>query len=70
MEVAAQKISSALEVESQDKAEASEDLEDMLLDILQHLVYRVTGKNGSEQNDMNKMVWTKWYTDKMVLDKL
>src|SRR6218665_2521243 len=28
------------------------------------------GQNGSGQNGMDKMVWTKWYTDKMVLDKI
>ena len=26
----------------------------------------VTGQNGSGQNGTDKMVWTKWYTDKMV----
>ena len=26
----------------------------------------VLGQNGSGQNGRNKMVWTKWYTDKMV----
>src|SRR6218665_1552791 len=26
--------------------------------------------NGSGQNGTDKMVWTKWYTDKMVLDKM
>ena len=31
---------------------------------------RVTGQNGSGQNGTDKMVWTKWYTDKMVLDKM
>ena len=30
----------------------------------------VLGQNGSGQNGMDKMVWTKWYTDKMVLDKM
>src|SRR6218665_3302412 len=30
----------------------------------------VTGQNGSGQNGTDKMVWTKWYTDKMVLDKM
>ena len=29
----------------------------------------VIGQNGSGQNGTDKMVWTKWYTDKMVLDK-
>src|SRR6218665_2061228 len=29
----------------------------------------VLGQNGSGQNGTDKMVWTKWYTDKMVLDK-
>src|SRR6218665_684694 len=33
-------------------------------------VYWVTGQNGSGQNGTDKMVWTKWYTDKMVLDKM
>ena len=31
---------------------------------------RVTGQNGSGQNGTDKMVWTNWYTDKMVLDKM
>jgi len=26
----------------------------------------VLGQNGIEQNGMDKMVWKKWYTDKMV----
>jgi len=30
----------------------------------------VTGQNGSGQNGTDKMVWTKWYTDKMLLDKM
>src|SRR6218665_2406758 len=30
----------------------------------------VTGQNGSSQNGTDKMVWTKWYTDKVVLDKM
>src|SRR6218665_1847401 len=30
----------------------------------------VTGQNGSGQNGTDKMVWTKWYTDKMVLDEM
>ena len=30
----------------------------------------VLGQNGSGQNCMDKMVWTKWYTDKMVLVKM
>ena len=30
----------------------------------------VLGQNGSGQNDTDKMVWRKWYTDKMVLDKM
>ncbi len=30
----------------------------------------VLGQNGSGQNGTDKMVWTKWYTDKMVLDKM
>ena len=30
----------------------------------------VTGQNGSGQNGTDKMVWTKWYTDKMSLDKM
>ena len=30
----------------------------------------MTGQNGSGQNGMDKMVWTKWYTDKMALDKM
>ena len=33
-------------------------------------VYMVLGQNGSGQNGTDKMVWTKWYTDKMVLDKM
>src|SRR6218665_1429682 len=28
----------------------------------------MTGQNGSGQNGTDKMVWTKWYTDKMSLD--
>src|SRR6218665_218170 len=28
------------------------------------------GQNRSGQNGTDKMVWTKWYTDKMVLDKM
>jgi len=30
----------------------------------------VLGQNGSGQNGTDKMVWTNWYTDKMVLDKM
>ena len=30
----------------------------------------VTGQNGSGQNGTDKMAWTKWYTDKMALDKM
>jgi len=30
----------------------------------------VTGQNGSGQNGTDKMVWTKWYMDKMVWDKM
>src|SRR6218665_857400 len=30
----------------------------------------VLGQNGSGQNGTDKMVWTKWYTDKMLLDKM
>ena len=30
----------------------------------------MTGQNGNGQNGTDKMVWTKWYTDKMVLDKM
>ena len=33
-------------------------------------MYTVTGQNGSGQNGTDKMVWTKCYTDKMVLDKM
>ena len=33
-------------------------------------VCAVLGQNGSGQNGTDKMVWTKWYTDKMVLDKM
>ena len=33
-------------------------------------IMEVTGQNGSGQNGTYKMVWTKWYTDKMVLDKM
>ena len=33
-------------------------------------ILRVLGQNGSGQNGTDKMVWTKWYTDKMVLDKM
>ena len=33
-------------------------------------IQMVTGQNGSRQNGTDKMVWTKWYTDKMVLDKM
>jgi len=28
------------------------------------------GQNVSGQNGTGKMVWTKWYTDKMLLDKM
>jgi len=34
------------------------------------MAYMVTGQNGSGQNGTDRMVWTKWYTDKMVLDKM
>ena len=34
------------------------------------LLRGVTGQNDSGQNGTDKMVWTKWYTDKMVLDKM
>src|SRR6218665_75820 len=34
------------------------------------LINRVLGQNGSGQNGTDKMVWTKWYTDKMVLDQM
>jgi len=30
----------------------------------------VTGQNGSRQNGTDKLIWTKWYTDKMSLDKM
>jgi len=30
----------------------------------------VNGKIGSGKNGTDKMVWTKWYTDKMVLDTM
>ena len=30
------------------------------------MVMMVLGQNGSGQNGTDKMVWTKWYTDKMV----
>jgi len=30
----------------------------------------VLGQNGSGQNGTDEMVWTKWYTDKMLLDKM
>ena len=30
----------------------------------------VLGQNGSGQNGTDKMVWTKWYTDKTALDKM
>jgi len=30
----------------------------------------VTGQNGSGQSGTDKLVWTKWYTDKIVLDKM
>ena len=30
----------------------------------------VLGQNDSGQNGTDKMVWTEWYTDKMVLDKM
>src|SRR6218665_3672426 len=30
----------------------------------------LTGQNGSGQNGTDKMVWAKWYTDKMALDKM
>src|SRR6218665_3535045 len=33
-------------------------------------VVGVLGQNGSGQNGSDKMVWTKWYTDKMVLDTM
>src|SRR6218665_519813 len=35
-----------------------------------HTLSGVTGQNGSGQTGMDKMVWTKWYTDKMALDKM
>src|SRR6218665_3622170 len=37
---------------------------------VKHHFKLVTGQNGSGQNGTDKMVWTKWYTDKMVLDKM
>src|SRR6218665_1502487 len=40
------------------------------LEVLKTCVFRVLGQNGSGQNGTDKMVWTKWYTDKMVLDKM
>ena len=33
-------------------------------------VFVVTGQNGSGLNGTDKVVWTKWYTDKMVLEKM
>jgi len=30
----------------------------------------VTGQNGSGQNRTDKIVWTRWYTDIMVFDKM
>src|SRR6218665_1102218 len=38
--------------------------------LILHCHHAVTGQNGSGQNGTDKMVWTKWYTDKMVLDKM
>src|SRR6218665_2261715 len=35
-----------------------------------HLFKMVTRQNGSVQNGTDKMVWTKWYRDKMVLDNM
>ena len=29
-----------------------------------------SGQNGSGQNGTDKMVWIKWYPDKMVWDKM
>ena len=29
-----------------------------------------TGQNSGGQNGTEKMVWTKWYADKMVWDKM
>jgi len=31
---------------------------------------RVTGQNGSGQNGTEKMVWTMWYTEKTLSDKI
>src|SRR6218665_2706563 len=33
-------------------------------------IIKVLGQNGSGQNGTDKMVWRKWYTDKMALDKM
>ena len=37
---------------------------------MKQCIVGVLGQNGSGQNGTDKMVWTKWYTDKMVLDKM
>ena len=37
---------------------------------IHHMYEMVTRQNGSGQNGTDKMVQTKWYTDKMVLDKM
>ena len=39
---------------------------------IQHLApdVMVLGQNGSGQNGTDKMVWPKWYMDKMALDKM
>ena len=34
------------------------------------IIITVLGQNGSRQNGTDKMVWTKWYTDKKSLDKM
>src|SRR6218665_4148177 len=34
------------------------------------MIIKVLGQNGNGQNGTDKMVWTKLYTDKMVLDKM
>ena len=34
------------------------------------VIFSESRKNGSGQNGTDKVVWTKWYTDNLVLDKM
>src|SRR6218665_2569854 len=43
-------------------------IESITLSVL--MIVLVLGQNGIGQNGTDKMVWTKWYTDEMVLDKM